>query len=147
MSFLYRFSMAICLVSALISVTWGCNTNQTLKGTYHKDDIVKGASGAKNFQETICVDVLVNNALSFKDKIVAVRGKYMGWQGSCISPPPETRSDWMLEYGKECIYVSGPIPLGIERPPNSKDLGREIDVRGKVLFNGSGTPYIKIITK
>lgn len=132
------------LILALIILSWGCNTNRAQRGSPVTGKPIELKSSVKTNTNIIYVDELVQRAPVFKDKIVTVRGSFMGWQGSCKGPPPETRSDWMLEHGGVCIYVSGPTPVGIERTPNSKDIGREIEIVGRVLLERGGMPYIKV---
>ena len=131
------------LILALIILSWGCNTNRTQIGSSATGKPIELKSSVKTNTTIIYVDELVQRAPVFKDKIVTVRGNFRGWQGSCKGPPPETRSDWMLEHEGACIYVSGPTPVGIERFPNSKDIGREIEIIGRILLDSGGMPYIK----
>ncbi len=107
-----------------------------------------GASGGNAPLKTakanfIFVDDLIKNADALKNKQIHVKGVFMGWQGRCTTPPPETRSDWMLQYNHDCIYVSGSTPQGIDRGPRSKDIGRAVQVNGRVLFDKNGVVYIK----
>ena len=132
------------LILALIILSWGCNTNRAQRDSPVTGKPIELKSSVQTITNIIYVDELVQKAQSFKEKIVTVRGNFMGWQGSCKGPPPETRSDWMLEHGGVCIYVSGPTPVGIERIPNSKDIGREIEIVGRVLLDSGGMPHIKV---
>ena len=132
------------LILALIILSWGCNTNRGQRGSSVTGKPIELKSSGKTNTTIIYVDELLLRAPVFKDKIVTVRGSFRGWQGSCKGPPPETRSDWMLEHAGACIYVSGPTPVGIDSVPNSKDIGREIKIVGRVLLDSGGMPYIKV---
>ena len=132
------------LILALIALSCGCNINKTQRGSPVTVKPIELKSSGKTNTTIIYVDELLQRAPVFKDKIVTVRGSFRGWQGSCKGPPPETRSDWMLEHEGACIYVSGPTPVGVDRVPNSKDIGREIEIVGRVLLDSGGIPYIKI---
>lgn len=129
----------------VIGVAWGCGSDRVVQSKGQQNDSIKHHTGSAAMGEAITVDELVNNATQYENQLLTIRGVFMGWKGSCSVPPPETRSDWMIEYNDKCIYVSGPTPLGIDRTPNSKDIGKTIDIHGSVLLNNSGTPYIKII--
>ena len=93
----------------------------------------------------INVDDLVGRAETLKGYSVNVMGTYMGWKGDCLSGPPVSRSDWMLEFNETCIYVNGSVPQGIQRGPQSKDIGKTIFVRGVVKFDSHGIPYLKAV--
>jgi hypothetical protein len=131
-------------LSVLILLLWACSANRIQNNKYNAHKPVEVASALKSEKTILYVDELTGKSQSFKGQIITVRGQFMGWQGSCKGPPPETRSDWMLEHEGACIYVSGPTPAGIDRSPNSKDLGREIDIVGMVLLDRGGMPYIKV---
>jgi hypothetical protein len=143
MNSLERFRKLLSLF-VLIFLLWACSENRIQKANYNTGKPVEAKSVLKSEKKIRYVDELVGKVQSLKGQIVTVRGQFMGWQGSCKGPPPETRSDWMLEHEGACIYVSGPTPAGIDRTPNSKDIGREIEIVGRVLLDRGGMPYIKI---
>ncbi len=141
-----RYLMKIGLLLCLTSVVWGCETGKAPQNKGNQNIPKKENQSATAMNVPIYVDKFVKNVNLYKNKLVTVRGVFMGWKGSCNTTPPETRSDWMIENNGVCIYVSGPTPMGIERISNSKDIGKQIDVRGRVLLTKSGTPYIKTIS-
>lgn len=143
MYLLNRF-VKLYLILALIILSWGCNAKRMQSWAPGTGKPMELKSSGKTNITIVYVDELLQRAPVFKDKIVTVRGNFRGWQGSCKGPPPETRSDWMLEHAGACIYVSGPTPVGVDRVPNSKDIGREIEIVGRVLLYSGGIPYIKI---
>ncbi|MBF0225265.1 MAG: hypothetical protein HQK76_07395 [Desulfobacterales bacterium] len=103
------------------------------------------ASDNISLNEPLYIDTFLKHISKFSiNQSVTLKGKYMGWKGSCKSAPPETRSDWMLEYNEACIYVSGPVPDGIDRKPGSTDEGKEVQIKGEVKFTADGKPYVKI---
>ena len=80
----------------------------------------------------------------FLEQDITVRGKFMGWQGTCNYKPPKSRSDWMLVEEGACIYVNGPTPRSIDFRRGSGDIGQEIDVTGRIRFDKEGRPYLRI---
>ncbi|MFA6548472.1 MAG: hypothetical protein WCT39_00875 [Candidatus Margulisiibacteriota bacterium] len=58
---------------------------------------------------------------------VIVKGVYSGW-GSKSSPPPITKSDYVIKDASGEIYVTGPMPLGM----TMKDVGKTISIKAKV---------------
>ncbi|MBI4773875.1 MAG: hypothetical protein HY788_06795 [Deltaproteobacteria bacterium] len=77
------------------------------------------------------------------ERTVTIEGRFMGWSGSCKTAPPETRSDWMVDIDKGCLYVSGPVPEGYSTVPGSASLGKTISVTGRVLLDKEQRPYVK----
>lgn len=135
------------LLFFLTSVIWACESGRVPQNAGHKEVPIKDNMASTTMSALVYVDELVNNVYQYENKRITVRGAFMGWKGRCKTPPPVTRSDWMIENNGACIYVSGPTPPGIDRTPNSKDIGRKMDVYGKVLLTKSGTPYIQIISR
>lgn len=78
----------------------------------------------------------------WQGKIVQVAGKFSGWQGKCEGMPPATRSDWTLEDGSSCIYVSGGLPPGFSPQPPGEGYGKTLVVRGVVRLDTDGRAYI-----
>jgi len=94
------------------------------------------------------IPVRIENVLAhpeeYVDRMVTIEGQFMGWSGSCKFAPPETRSDWMVDAGDGCLYVSGPVPEGYSTVPGSSSIGKTISVTGRVLLDGKERPYVKI---
>jgi len=58
----------------------------------------------------------------FVGKVVTVEGRCAGWSSDLAAGgPPVTRSDWVLEDGKEGIYVTGPLPAGCSSTGGSEE--------------------------
>ena len=74
--------------------------------------------------------------------LVTVTGRYAGWSGPCKGAPPRTRSDWMLVDGTACIYVSGPVPVGLAPPPDPASHGQGTVVEGRVERADDGRLYL-----
>ena len=58
---------------------------------------------------------------------------------------PYTRSDWMIYDKTASIYVSGKLPVTIERY-GQKSWGTPLKIRGVVKKTDRNTPYIRVIT-
>jgi len=129
----------------VIGLAWGCGSGGIARSKGQPSDSIKHHTDAAAMVEMITVDELVNNAHQYENQSLTVTGVFMGWKGNCSVPPPETRSDWMIESNGECIYVSGPTPMGIDRTPNSEDIGKTIAIHGSVCLDNSGRPYVKIV--
>ncbi|MEW6077718.1 MAG: hypothetical protein AB1724_07905 [Thermodesulfobacteriota bacterium] len=69
---------------------------------------------------------------------VTVRGVFLGWRGPCRGGPPVSRSDWMIGDTSGCLYVSGPIPPGLNPARPSNEL---ISVTGTVRMKNN-IPYL-----
>lgn len=92
-------------------------------------------------------DFLKNVSAASSGQDLVVKGEFMGWQGPCNYPPPETRSDWMLSHNGKCIYVTGPVPMNFDSKRNSPDIGKEVEVRGEIRFDKKNRPYLKVISR
>jgi hypothetical protein len=82
---------------------------------------------------------LLKDVPKFKEKLITIRGQYLGWHGEDIPHPGITRSDWVIKDTTGAIYVTGKTStmLNIE-----KNIGVEIVVRGKLLLSKDLIPYI-----
>jgi len=81
---------------------------------------------------------ILENPSRFASITVTVTGVFHGWRGPCLGVPPVSRSDWMIADASGCIYVSGPIPSGLDA---AKPAGEKISVTGVVRLK-KGRPYI-----
>jgi len=87
---------------------------------------------------------ILQHPQDYVGKDVSVQGVFAGWSGSCHGQPPKTRSDWMLESGNTCLYVSGKSPKGTSARPPAKGIGKKIIVSGKVVLDAQQRPYIEV---
>ncbi len=77
-----------------------------------------------------------------------VKGRFVGWQvAGCTFPAqaadkPSTRSDWLIQSGDVCVYVTGGFPEGAS-PFDLANVGRSIEVEAEVLQAQSGKIYLK----
>ncbi|PLX84830.1 MAG: hypothetical protein C0617_06345 [Desulfuromonas sp.] len=77
---------------------------------------------------------------SYVGQTVLVSGLFKGWKGACLSTPPVSRSDWMLEDGTGCIYVHAPLPAGSDP---LKPQGEAVSLRAVVRQDRRGAPYLE----
>ncbi|MBU0483455.1 MAG: hypothetical protein KKB30_02940 [Proteobacteria bacterium] len=83
---------------------------------------------------------LKSRSNTYAGQKVLLSGVFKGWKGACFGAPPVTRSDWMLEDDSGCLYVTGPLPAGLDAlKPNSE----QIMVKGLVLTDRKGEPYLE----
>jgi hypothetical protein len=71
-------------------------------------------------------------------KIVILVGEYRGWRPEGGSPPPVTKSDWVLNDKTGELYVTGAIPA----LDPVKDVGQLVTVIGIVKL-ADGIPYLR----
>jgi hypothetical protein len=67
------------------------------------------------------------NSSHYLNSTIVVTGVYKGW-GIKGTPPPVTRSDYVIEGDGQQIYVTGPLPVGL----SIKDIGKTITIKAKV---------------
>ncbi len=84
---------------------------------------------------------LIRTPGSWIGRTVTLEGRNDGWQPDphcpvCAGGPPVTRSDWVLNDGTGCIYVTG-----VYTPPHLRE--QEVQVTGAVRRNRSGQTYIE----
>ena len=105
--------------------------------------VVKNLSHPGDYPYETEIDDIYDGLDDFRDRVVVIKGRFMGWQGNCADPPPVTRSDWMLDQHGRCIYVTGKVALNLDRQRNSPDIGRAVTVRGVILVDPKGNPYVR----
>lgn len=93
--------------------------------------------------DTIARIVLVPK--EYAEKNVTINGIFAGWQGSCRGAVPATRSDWMIEDGGACLYVTGPVPTGFSSAPPGHGIGWKVSISGKIELTRDGRPYLRIL--
>jgi hypothetical protein len=78
---------------------------------------------------------ILENPARFAGKEVVLRGEFRGWKADCPSSTMVTRSDWVLEDGTDCLYVTGRIPSGLLP---SEPQGETLLIRGRVVTSRAG---------
>lgn len=99
-------------------------------------------AGSKESPQTVSIESIQNQPEKYLNRRVSINGSFMGWQGGCQSPPPVTRSDWMIEDGTGCIYVSGRLPDG--RLNSFDPKGEKIKIEGIVKKGDFEAYYLEI---
>jgi hypothetical protein len=87
------------------------------------------------------ISSIVDNPEEYVGKEFSISGHFRGWNGRCKGSPPVTRSDWMIEDDKSCLYVSGPIPKGFHA--HAPD-GQLVIITGVIKINKTSGVYIDI---
>lgn len=96
-------------------------------------------SNPDGIQQGIEIGTILKNPDRFKDRRLVVSGEFKGWKGTCFSAPPVSRSDWMLQDGKDCIYVTGTIPTNMD-PVNPH--GEKVEINVTVGVDANGKAYL-----
>lgn len=130
----------VALCSTLLAVLFvsGCQNAEVTKEQLRQSSIEK----VDTSQPTI--DGIVKYPRQYAGKSVTLQGRFSGWEGRCTTPPPKTRSDWMLESGDNCLYVSGKTPKGTSARPPAKGIGKMITVSGRIVLDAQENPYIEV---
>ncbi len=104
-------------------------------------DTLKEVAEAPRVEKATVEEILAEPA-KYRGKLVEVTGVYAGWASTAGTPPPITRSDWLLrgKTGAE-IYVTGAAPPA---PPTMA--GKLIVRVVGVVEVKDGTPYIRAVS-
>lgn len=79
-----------------------------------------------------------------KDQRVMLVGNFMGFNGSCKTAMPATRTDIMVQDKQGfCIWVTGPLPRGFD-PVSRLGFGEQIVLSGFVVDPDDKPPYFQI---
>jgi hypothetical protein len=91
---------------------------------------------------------VIAEPFSFEGQDIMVVGYYRGWDllHEANTPPPVTRSDWVIKDSTGAIYVSADseakVPEGLD-PGSPQDTDIILKVKGVVRVTGGGQPYIE----
>ncbi len=88
----------------------------------------------------VTIKAILNRPDAFEDKNIVLEGAFRGWSGKCAGSSMLTRSDWVLDDGTGCIYVTGRIPAGVS-PANPK--GERLALSGRVKTDKKGKPFFE----
>ena len=101
-----------------------------------------GAHSAVSDEEaTGIMGLVLAESARFESVTVTVTGVFYGWRGPCPGGPPVSRSDWMIADASGCLYVHGPVPIGLDP---AKPAGEKISVTGVVRLK-NGRPYLEAV--
>lgn len=87
---------------------------------------------------------IVQQPAQYLGRKVTLNATFAGWQGSCRGPVPATRSDWMIEDGAACLYVTGPMPNGFSAAAPKHGIGEKIAVAGTIEQTQDGRAYLRL---
>jgi len=99
------------------------------------------APEGEGIEETIEITIqnIKARSLDYEGKTITIEGTYQGWK-CCCGNPPVSRSDWWMEDGTDCIYVSE-MPAGNLDP--LENIGSSIKITGLVKITQDGQPYLE----
>jgi hypothetical protein len=90
------------------------------------------------------ISAIVQQPRHFAGRSVILDASFTGWKGSCRGPVPATRSDWMIEDGEACLYVTGPLPVGFSAAAPEHGIGAKISVSGKIELTSDGRAFLRL---
>jgi hypothetical protein len=99
-------------------------------------------TGSQGQQQHVSINDILGNPLSFSGRSVLIQGRFRGWTSPCPQSAMITRSDWVMDDGKGCIYVTGQLPTGLSP---EKPSGEQTTVTGIVEIK-VGRPVIRAMT-
>jgi len=79
----------------------------------------------------------------YEGRVIELSGWFKGWTGGCRSGPPVSKSDWMIEDGTGCLYVSGLLPRPDLDPVNPED--ERLNLTGVIKIGPLGLPYLQLL--
>ena len=95
---------------------------------------------AKDDAEVQTIREILDDPSGFAGKGVVLRGEFRGWKASCPLSAMVKRSDWILEDGTGCLYVTGLAPEGVSPwAPH----GEALLVVGTVTTTRTGKPVLE----
>jgi hypothetical protein len=101
---------------------------------------IKNSQGSAGLSGAVSVGRILSNGSTYLNTPVFLTATFMGWKGKCKGAPPVSRSDWMVDDGTGCIYVTGKLPMG-QNAMTPKEV--VISIRGVVKRGQNGTVYIE----
>jgi hypothetical protein len=126
---------AVCRLAgiALVLLCAGCVSPAVNAGT----TLPGGKAGP---EEKIILKSILERPKAFTGKEITIEGVFLGWSGVCPRSRGLTRSDWMLEDGSGCIYVTGRLPSGVFAGEPQKE---RLRVTGTVKTAKDGKPFLQ----
>jgi hypothetical protein len=92
----------------------------------------------------ITVRQALTQSADYREKRVMLIGSFMGFNGSCDTAMPATRTDVMIQDKQGfCIWASGPLPGGFD-PVSKLGLGEQIVLSGFVADPDDKPPFFQI---
>ena len=128
------------LLFALMMVAASCSS-----GSGTRKDGGKGNTPPQGYEkgkEAFRIESILSDPGSFAGTEITIQGEYRGWRGKCPESVPRTRSDWILEDGTGCIYVTGLMPRGLDP---AKPANEPVLVRGFVEIFENGKSLIRAV--
>lgn len=86
---------------------------------------------------TALVEKIGESPGDFAGQTVEIVGYFRGWDllGEAGEGPPVTRSDWVIQDASGAIYVTGPLPEGLD-PASRADTQAVIRLSARVVKSG-----------
>jgi hypothetical protein len=121
-----------CFIFLLLASGISCtnNENSSVKATRPM---------GKNSLTEPSIAAINDNPSDYEGMRLSLTGIFKGWKGKCKGSPPVTRSDWMIADDTACLYVSGPIPTGLQAMFPHEE---HVTITGTVKISNTGMVYI-----
>ena len=93
---------------------------------------------------------LFDDLSDYLDQLIRLVGRFQGFRvGNCRFPAAAsaaalTRSDWLLQTGGDCVYVTGGAPAGIDRIDPAYT-GRRIEIQARVVTSPAGKVLLRFV--
>jgi len=92
---------------------------------------------------TLTIGAIHQEPYRYEGRVIELSGWFQGWKGGCRSGPPVSRSDWMIEDGTGCLYVSGPLPRPDLDPVNPEN--ERLTLTGVIKIGPLALPYLQLL--
>lgn len=109
-------------------------------GTVKQDGMVEGPE-ITNFFGLAPIMIVTMTPSAMDGKIVTLVGEYRGWRPEDGLPPPETKSDWVLNDNTGEMYVTGASPADFDPV---EDIGKMVTATG-IIKVVDGIAYLKAV--
>lgn len=98
-------------------------------------------------EENLTIAEICAESDRYTGRVVTLQGLFQGWQViKCQFPrgaasTPQTRSDWLIRTGADCIYVTGGMPEDLS-PMKPESPGSRIELKAEVKKGKDGRIYL-----
>ena len=143
------------LAAALLLWTAGCATEgagvdaqEPALGAGLAQAAAETAQTSPSKPATPDIDAICREPDAHAGKALRLQGRFQGFKvAKCAFPEGArtaglTRGDWLFRTGKDCLYVTGGVPSGVDTIDPSFH-GRRLELRAEVARDGDGKIYLK----
>lgn len=111
---------------------------------HHENNPAQGSdAGHPSASQRPTIARILADSATYAGRTVRIEGRFRGWQAPCTTSTALTRSDWVLDDGTGCIYVSGQLPSGLS--PTAPQ-GERVIATGKIILLRVGKVNLQATT-